>query len=459
MKRFLLGILSVCILLGGTARAQATPDGAVAARIGAYLAPFAASGNLSGTILVARHGQILFEQSYGMAHHGWQIPNSSKTRFRIASVSKIFTAAAILQLQEQGRLQVSDSIARYLPDFPNAERITLDSLLTQTSGIPDINSLDDYDAFARSPHTLAQLIAKFAGLPLQFAPGSQTRYSNSNYILLAKIIEKVSGQSYGDYLATHIFAPCALRETGHDGNASRVISSSASGYEPFELTGYKNAPYIDWSNKTGSGSLYSTAGDLLRFNRALHSGKILSDATRKKYYVEGEDNTYGWYFRTLAGHRVMSGKGRGWGFAAEMDYFPEEGVTVILLSNSQSTVTQDPIPAALAAIVFGKEPPKPPVLSLAPLPQADLAAYAGEYQYGPDFFSPNQKFTLRPQSGSLVMQRGDAESPLVSTGRDEFIERRFFGAIKIIRDAQGKVTGLVTRYGSRNFTANKIQPK
>ena len=459
MKRILVTLLAAGVVFCGSAHAQSKPDAGVAARIRAYLAPFAATGNLTGTVLVARKGQILFEQSYGMANYGWQIPNSSTTRFRIASVSKIFTAAAILQLQEQGRLQVSDSIARYLPDFPNAERITLDSLLTQASGIPDINSLDDYDTFARSPHTLAQLIAKFAGLPLQFAPGSQARYSNSNYILLAMIIEKVSGQSYGDYLATHVFAPCALQATGHDGNASRIISSAASGYEPFELTGYKNAPYIDWSNKTGSGSLYSTAGDLLRFNGALHSGKILSDATRKKYYVEGEDNTYGWYFRTLAGRPVMSGKGRGWGFAAEMDYFPEEGVTIILLSNSQSTVTQDPIPAALAAIVFGKEPPKPPVLSVAPMAQADLASYAGEYQYGADFFSPSQKFTLRPQSGFLVMQRGDAESPLVPAGRDEFIERRFFGSIKIIRDAQGKVTGLVTRYGSRDFTAKKIEPK
>lgn len=459
MKRFLIGAIAVCTLITGSAHPQSKPDVGIANRIRAYLATFAATGNLTGTVLVARNGQILFEQSYGMANYDWQIPNSAKTRFHIASVSKPFTAAAILQLQEQGRLQVSDPISRYLPDFPQGDRITLDNLLTHTSGIPDINGLEDYDTFARSPHTLDQLIAKFAGLPLEFQPGSQARYSNSNYNLLAMVIEKVSGQSYADYLATHIFAPSGLRDTGHDGNATRIIPFSASGYEPFELTGYKKAQYVDWSNKTGNGSLYSTVGDLLRFDRALNSGKVLSDSTRKKYYVAGEENRYGWYFRDLAGHRAMSGKGRSPGFAAELDDFPDDGVTIIILSNSYSTVTQDPMPAALAAIVFGNDPPKPPALSLAPLPQSELASYAGDYQYGPDYFAPNAKFSLRPHSGFLVLQLGEIQSPLVSAGHDEFIERRFFGSIKITRDTQGKVTGLVTRYGTRNFPAKRLEPK
>jgi len=326
--------------------------------------------------------------------------------------------------------------------------------------------LDDYDDFARSPHTLEQIIAKFSGLPLEFQPGSKASYSNSNYNLLAIIIEKVSGQSYGDYLAAHIFGPCGLRDTGHDGDAARIIPSSASGYEPFELTGYRKAQYLDWSNKTGSGSLYSTVDDLLRFERAFNSGKVLSDAARKKYYVEGEENTYGWYFFNRSerhgfesGHRLMAGKGHGPGFAAELDDYPDDDVMVIILSNSTSTVTQDPIIGALAAIVFGNDPPKPPALSLAPLPPSELASYAGDYQYGPEWSPPNEKFILRPQSGSLVLRIGEIQSPLVSTGHDEFIERRYFGSIKIIRDTQGKVIGLVTRYGARSFNAEKLNPK
>src|SRR5262249_50942876 len=235
------------------------------------------------------------------------------------------------------------------------------------------------------------------------------------------------------------------------------------GYEPFELTSYKKSPYLDWSNKTGSGSLYSTADDLLRFDHALNAGKILSEATRKKYYLEGEENTYGWYFFNRSerhgfesGHRLMAGKGHGTGFSAELDDYPDDGVTIIILSNSSSTVTQDPIIGGLAAIVFGNDPPKPPALSSAPLSKSELAAYAGEYQYGPEYFDPNAKFSLRPHAGSLVLDFGDRQSPLVSAGHDEFIERRFFGSIKITRDGQGKVTGLVTRYGARNFAAKRL---
>jgi CubicO group peptidase (beta-lactamase class C family) len=457
MKRLLIAV-ALCVSLAGSAHPQSKSNSAVASRIKAYLVPFVATGNLTGAILVARNGQILFEQAYGMADYTWQIPNSPQTRFHIASVSKPFTAAAILQLQEQGRLQVSDPVSRYLPDFPGGDRMTLDNLLTHTSGIPNVNDLEDYDTFVRSPHTVEQVIAKFAGLPLEFQPGSETRYSNSNYNLLASIIEKVSGQSYQEYLATHIFAPCGLGETGHDGNAAQIIPSSASGYEPFELTGYQKAEYLDWSNKTGNGSLYSTVGDLFRFDRALDSGKVLSDSTRKRYYVAGEGNRYGWYFRTLEGHQVMSAKGRAPGFVAELDDFPADGVTIIILSNSYSTVTQDPIAAGLAAIVFGSDP-KPPAFSLAPMSASELASDSGEYQYGPEYFNPNAKFTLRPQAGSLVQHLGDYQSALVSIGHDEFIERRFFGIIKITRNVEGTVTGLVTRYGTRTFTAPKLDPK
>ncbi len=140
----------------------------------AYLRPFEETGNFSGTVLVARNGRVLFRQSYGMASRELNVPNSNETRYHIASVSKPFTALAILQLQEQGRLNLPDAVSHYISDFPNGDRITLDNLLTHTSGIPDINQLPDYDTFARDPHTVEQLVAKFAALPLEFQPGDQS---------------------------------------------------------------------------------------------------------------------------------------------------------------------------------------------------------------------------------------------------------------------------------------------
>jgi len=175
MKRLILAFIvqTSCLISPNTlALAQTQPDKEIASRIQAYLQPFSEAGNMIGTVLVARGGRILFRQSYGMANYELGVPNSSVTRYHIASVSKPFTAAAILQLQEQGH-SVSDKVSKYVPDFPNGERITLDHLLTHRSGIPDINGIEGIETFERSPHTLEQLVAKVAGLPLEFPSALQ----------------------------------------------------------------------------------------------------------------------------------------------------------------------------------------------------------------------------------------------------------------------------------------------
>lgn len=458
MKRFVLAVVVACMILRHlSALCQTVPDKEIASRIDAYLKPFGETGNLIGSVLVARGGRILFRQSYGMANYELRVPNSSETRFHIASVSKPFTAAAILQLQEQGRLGVSDHVSKYVPDFPNGDRITLDHLLTHSSGIPDINGIEGIDTFERSPHTLQQIVSKFAGLPLQFAPGSKQSYSNSNYNLLALILEKVSGESYENYLRHHIFEPAGMKDSGVDDDASRLIPNAASGYNPAGISGFENASYLDWSNKTGNGNLYSTVEDLYRFDRALNRNILLKRATQQKYFVEADDNFYGWYiWNQRLGHRLLAAKGHGPGFTAELDRYPDDDVTIIVLCNSYATASQKPGSEALEAIVFGHEvPPTTPQHAVA-LPQTLLASYAGQYQYGPDFFDPNEKFTLTAKDGFLLMEIGDRHAPLVPLSETDFLERTFFGHIVMSKDAAGKVTGLTCRYGDRNFTAHRL---
>jgi len=445
------------ILLNVSALCQTVPDKEIANRIQAYLQPFGENGNLIGTVLVARGGRILFRQSYGMANYELKVPNSSETRFHIASVSKPFTAAAILQLQEQGRLSVSDHVSKYLPDFPNGDRITLDNLLTHTSGIPDINGIEGIDTFERSPHTLAQVIAKFAGLPLEFAPGSKQSYSNSNYNLLALILEKVSGEGYENYLRRHIFEPAGMKDTGVDSDASRLIPNAASGYTPAGISGFENASYLDWSNKTGNGNLYSTVDDLYRFDRALNTDILLKRATQQKYFVEADDNQYGWYiWNQRLGHRLLAARGHGPGFTAELGRYPDDDVTIITLSNSYGTASQKPLSEALEAIVFGQEVPPIPAQRAVAIPEALLASYAGQYQYGPDYFDANAKFTLSAKDGFLLMRIGDRDAALVPVSETAFLERTFFGHIEMTKDAAGKVTGLTCRYGDKTFTAHRL---
>ena len=460
MKRLILAFIVQisCLISPNTlALAQTQPDKEIASRIKAYLQPFSEAGNMIGTVLVARGGRILFRQSYGMANYELGVPNSSVTRYHIASVSKPFTAAAILQLQEQGHLSVSDKVSKYVPGFSNGERITLDHLLTHSSGIPDINGIDGIDTFERSPHTLEQLVAKFASLPLEFAPGSKQSYSNSNYNLLALILEKVSVESYEDYLRRHIFEPAGMKDSGVDDDASRLIPNAASGYNPAGISGFENASYLDWSNKTGNGNLYSTVEDLYRFDRALNTDSLLKKATQQKYFVEADDNFYGWYiWNQRLGHRLLAAKGHGPGFTAELDRYPDDDVTVILLSNSYATASQKPVSEALEAIVFGPEAPPTTPQRAVPVPPALLASYAGQYQYGPDFFDANAKFTLTAKAGFLLMEIGDRRAALVPLSETDFLERTFFGHIVMAKDAAGKVTGLTCRYGDKNFTAHRL---
>lgn len=454
--RNILIVSSVCALLA-IANSQPRSESQILSQVEAYLQPFVQSGNFTGSVLIARKGQILFERGFGMANYELQVPNSPATRFHIASVSKPFTALAILQMQEQGKLSIDDPVARFVPDFPNGDKIKLEHLLTHTSGISNVNDLPDYDTFARTPHTLQQLVAKFAGLPHEFQPGADYHYSNSNYNLLALILEKVSGENYGDYVRKHILEPAKMANTGHDGDPLQLISLAASAYEPAGINSYEKAPYLDWSNKTGNGSLYSTVDDLYRFDRALNTDVLLKAATREKYFVEGRGNRFGWFHRKRSGHRVMSSNGRSPGFTAVLDSYPDDDVTVIVLSNSYATVSQDPIAGALAAIMFGEQPEKPPVLSAAKIAPATLASYAGQYQYGADYFVPNAKFSLTVTDGALLLELGSFRTPLVPLSSTEFLERNFLGRVVFKPGGEGKVEGLTYSLSGKDFPATRIE--
>jgi CubicO group peptidase (beta-lactamase class C family) len=452
-------IIPSALLFSCLASGQKVTDSRVASQLEAYLKPFAETGNFTGAVLVGRKDKVLFRHAYGMANYELQVPNSPATCFHIASVSKPFTAMAILQLEERGRLSVGDAVSRFVPDFPNGDRITLEHLLTHTSGIPNVNDLLDYDTFARSPHTVEQLVAKFSSLPFDFAPGSNYHYSNSNYNLLALILEKVSGESYRDYVRKHILDPAGMQNTGHNGQALRLIPLASSGYEPAGINSYEKAPYLDWSNKTGNGSLYSTVDDLYRFDRALNTDTLQKAVTRQKYFVEGRGNRFGWFNRKRGARRVMSSNGRSPGFTAQLDRFPDDDVTVIVLSNSYATVSQDPIATGLAAIVFGEQPEKPPVLRAVAIPQTTLASSTGQYQYGPDYFIPNAKFTLTVDGGSLLLELGSFRTPLMPLTATEFLERNFLGQLVFSLGAGGKVDGMTYRYAGKEFVAHRVEAK
>jgi CubicO group peptidase (beta-lactamase class C family) len=313
-------------------------------------------GRFIGTVMVAQNGEILVNQGFGQADAQAGIPNLPETQFRIGSLTKQFTAAAVLKLQEQGLLNVQDPVAKYLPDYPRGNEITIHHLLTHTAGIPNYERRRDLPEVVQSPIALDDLIATFANQPLEFLPGQQYQYSSSGYVVLTKIIELVSGKAYADYLESQFFAPLNMASTGYD-YLSPELPNPATGYH---LTpgGPRPAILTDSSWPTGAGALYSTVGDLYRWDRALYGEEVLSMVSRQAFftpYVDTRQGThygYGWDIGTTAGRPSIAHGGGIFGFASFMTRFPEDDAVIIVLSNG---IQMPPriIAEGLSQILFG----------------------------------------------------------------------------------------------------------
>jgi CubicO group peptidase (beta-lactamase class C family) len=331
-----------------------------------------------GTVTVARGDQMVFDKSYGYANLEWQVPFAHDTRFRIASLSKQFTAAAILLLQEDGKLKTSDPLSKYYKSAPASWRnITLRNLLTQTSGIPNYTALAPPN-FNRLPHTPDELIQMVASKPLEFDPGKQFDYSNTNYVLLGYIIEQVSGITYAQFLQDRIFTPLGLKDTGYD-SSSAIVPHHAYGYRL--LNGkFAAADYDDISFLFAAGGLYSTAKDLVRWNTALYGGKLLKPASITEMTTPFRDvYAYALFVQDLYNARVFGHSGVIDGFYSAMDYFPDNKISVIVLSNVTSPGSF-PIENELMALIADEHAILPSEGKELPLPTSALEKYIGSYK-------------------------------------------------------------------------------
>lgn len=341
---------------------------------------------LSGYVHVTRGSQVLYSRGFGYADRQTLTENTADTSFRIGSVTKQFTAAAILVLEQQGKLSVTDTVAEHLPDYPKiGADVTIHQLLTHTSGIPSYTSLPELMAERDSPHTVKQIVDLFSKLPLEFEPGSKFSYSNSGYFLLGAIIEAVSGRSYADALQTELFAPAGLKNTA----VGDVGGNRALGYEPgADDDELEMAHAIDMSVPFAAGAVRSTANDLVRWHRAITGDKILTAQSRRKLFqVEpatgGAHYAYGWTVQTVDGKRVVSHSGGIDGFSTQLSCVPDDDVVIVVWSNNTGVQTKPIADAALAA-VMGKsiEPPVEP--EPARLEMEVVAKLIGSYRLSDD---------------------------------------------------------------------------
>ena len=408
----------------------------------------------SGSVLVSRGGETLFAHGYGQANIELQVPNTPRTKFRIGSITKQFTAMAIMILAEQGKLKLDDPSGKYVEDAPKTwEKVTIHHLLTHTSGIFDITSDPDFEKLMSRPETLRSLIARFRDKPVAFAPGERFAYCNSGYILLGAVIEKTSGMSYEAFLNKSIFGPLGLKDTGYD-HPETIIPNRAAGYERAG-DGLKNPDYIHMSQPFSAGGLYSTVEDLARWDRALSDGKLISKESYVRLFTPGKGGyAYGWMVGTLSGRKEIEHGGSINGFKSQIVRYHDQKVCVVVLCNVYPSGTLK-VAHDLAAIAFGDSYKVPEERAVAEVDPKVLDSYAGRYEAS-GFFN----MTITRDGNHLLVQ-----SPLMSgmkalpASESEFFVRFSDVRLSFFQDVGGKGTHLVLRSGKLEIKAKRLDDK
>jgi len=310
-----------------------------------------------GYVLVAQHDQPIYARAFGLADRAASRAATADTTFRIGSVTKQFTAAAILKLEAAGKLSVNDTVATHLPSYPGPGKdVTIHQLLTHTAGLPNYTAMPAIEAKKNARLSTAELLALFQDLPLEFAPGSRFAYSNSGYAVLGAIIERVSGKRYAAYLRDELFAPAGMTRTAVDdavGAPDRALGYKRAGEALVE------ADPIDLSVAFAAGAVRSTANDLVRWHRALAGDTILPATAREKLYrVERDGYAYGWVVQEVAGRHTVWHNGGIDGFRTMYWLVPDADLVVVVLGNVEE-VNADPIGKAAVEAAFGAtlEPP------------------------------------------------------------------------------------------------------
>ncbi len=415
------------------------PDGPPdTARMDEVIQTYVANDQFMGTVLVTKRGQIVFDKAYGYADLEWQTPMTTDTKLRIGSMTKQFTAAAILLLEERGKLKTDDLIKTYLPDAPASwDKITIQNLLTHTSGLPNYTAQPGFRTLMTQAATPAQIIALFRDRPLEFAPGSNWAYSNSNYFLLGLIIEKVSGQAYADFLRTNIWAPLHMDNTGYDLSAP-LLPRRAHGYA-WGPQGLENASYADMSTPFSAGAMYSTTHDLLTWENALFGGKVLSAASLKKMtapYKAGYG--YGLFIYAEDGRAAIEHGGNINGFNSDMAHYPDDDVNIIVLDNIEGG-TASTLHSSLLRLAHGETVTMPVVRKEVQVARDILQTYVGTYELTPTF---SLVFTL--DGDQLICQAtGQGKLPLYPQSDTLFFAKALDAQVEFFKDDKGKVAYLM----------------
>jgi CubicO group peptidase (beta-lactamase class C family) len=369
-------------------------------------------------VIVVREGEVVLRKGQGLANLELGVPIEPDMVFRIGSITKQFTAVAILMLAEQGKLTLDDSISRFLPDYPTHDYlITVRHLLTHTSGIKSYTAMPEWPPVWRKDFTVQELIDFFKYQPMVSAPGKRWAYNNSGYILLGAIIEKVSGQSYEQFIQQNIFDPLGMRQSYYD-DPARIIQRRVAGYE-MSSDGFVNAAYLSMTQPYAAGALASTVDDLALWDSALYTERLLKHETLKQAHIpqslmDGSSTGYGygWIVSEYAGHQFVEHGGGIHGFRARLIRIPDSRVFVAVLSNNGG-VSPELLAFKIAALAIDQPYSDPKPFELQP---EVLTLYEGVYEG-----SATKEIHITCEENRLFFQYGEnSREELIPLSQNEF---------------------------------------
>jgi CubicO group peptidase (beta-lactamase class C family) len=435
--------------------AQQTP---LAAEIDAAIAPHYKADEPGSTVIVTKDGKVVFRKAYGLANLEKKTPLTPDTTLRLGSITKQFTATAILMLAEEGKLSVKDEITKFFPDYPvNGKKVTIEHLLQHTSGIKSYTNKPDFMINAHKDFTVAQMIDGFKNDPFEFEPGTNFNYNNSGYILLGAIIEKVSGMPYAKFLEQRIFKPLKMDHTAYEGH-ERSKAPQAAGYAR-QGDSYKPAMALSMTQPYAAGALVSNVDDLARWDKAIADGKLLKAASWQQAFTgavlpDGKPTHYGygWGEGTVQGAKTIGHGGGIFGFSTYAFRIPSEKLYVAVLNNADSgKVAPEVVARKAAAAALGKPYP---VLKPVPVDAGSLSAYQGEYRIDE---KGNDIRSFRVEDGRLVMQRTDRlPVKLLAYGKDRFFIEDSLVYMAFKRDSDGKVNAVTVSQMDTGQTSPRI---
>ncbi len=414
---FACGTLLCGAAIAAPAQAESLAPEVLRQRLDAFIRPLDEAGEVSGTLLVARDDQIVYERAFGMANYELGVANTLTTRFCIASVTKPMTAILAFRLVERGKLALSDPVRKWLPTFPRGQEILVEHLLRHRAGLPHRVTTDAEETV---PRTAGDMVRYASRAPLLFPPGSQNAYSSAGYSVLARILELAGGKPYGELLAAEVLEPAGARHTAH-ADSRRLLPERAAGYLR-SVDGPINGPLHDLSFLVGAGSVFSNARDLFAVQRALLGGRYGAEV-RASLVREGE----------------LRWNGITDGYRAFADYHRAPRLTVIFTGNL-FTGAADVLRRAVPRLAAGEElaPAAPPRFVAAAMPVEKRGEIEGVYRLRPGSEEP-LRFEPEGRQATLGFWL------LIPTAEDRFHSPQDYATVQVIRAADGAVTALEWR--------------